>query len=155
MARLRSAAIWLLVAMVAATAVTLYFAVVRGLPAYTDGFRIPWWALAAAFAATEIFVIHAHVRGSAHTLSLSELPLVAGLLLATPSQEAAAQHFQPAVMDLGVLWQYLWAESAGSASPVGTGENGWTGRRWSGIQWSGRRWSGRRWSSNDWSDGGP
>ena len=84
-ARLRNAAIWLLVTLVAATAVTLYFTVVRDLPAYTDGFRIPWWALAAAFAATEIFVIHAHVRGSAHTLSLSELPLVAGLLLATPS----------------------------------------------------------------------
>ncbi len=94
-ARLRGAAIWLLVTMVAATAVTLYFTVVRDLPAYTDGFRIPWWALAAAFAATEIFVIHAQVRGSAHTLSLSELPLVAGLLLAMPSDLVIAQVLGP------------------------------------------------------------
>jgi serine protease AprX len=80
--------------------------------------------------------------------------LARSLALATPSQEAAAQHFQPAVMDLGVLWQDLRDEAAGTAAPVGTGENGWTGRRWSGIQWSGRRWSGRRWSSNEWGDGG-
>jgi diguanylate cyclase (GGDEF)-like protein len=94
-ARLRGAAIWLLVTVVAATAVTLYVTVVRDLPAYTDGFRIPWWALAAAFAATEIFVIHAHVRGSAHTLSLSELPLVAGLLLAVPQDLVIAQVLGP------------------------------------------------------------
>ncbi len=80
--------------------------------------------------------------------------LARSLALATPSQEAAAQHFQPAVMDLRVLWQELWDESTGTSSPVGVGENGWKGRRWSGIQWSGRRWSGRRWSSNDWGDGG-
>ena len=86
--RPRAAAIWLLVALTAAAAVALYVAVVRDLPAYTDGFHAPWWALAAGFAATEVFVIHAHVRGSAHTLSLSELPLVAGLLLATPQERA-------------------------------------------------------------------
>ena len=73
--RLRGAAIWLLVALIAGTTVALYFTIVRDLPAYTDGFHIPWWALAVGFAATEIFVIHAHIRGSAHTLSLSELPL--------------------------------------------------------------------------------
>ena len=96
--RLRAAAIWLLVALVAGTAVALYFAVVRALPAYTDGFQIPWWALAIAFAATEVFVIHAHFRGSAHTLSLSELPLVAGLLLATPQDLVIAQVVGPIVV---------------------------------------------------------
>lgn len=80
--------------------------------------------------------------------------LARSLALATPSPEAAAQHFQPAVMDLGVLWQDLRDEASGVSAPVGTGENGWKGRRWSGIQWSGRRWSGRRWSANDWGDGG-
>src|SRR5687768_8103948 len=89
--RLRAAAIWLLVACIAAAAVVLYLAVVRDLPPYTDGFRIPWWALAIGFAATEVFVIHAHIRGSAHTLSLSELPLVVGLLLAVPTELIVAQ----------------------------------------------------------------
>jgi diguanylate cyclase (GGDEF)-like protein len=93
--RLRGAAIWLLVALVAGTTAVLYVTVVRELPAYTAGFHIPWWALAVGFAATEVFVIHAHVRGSAHTLSLSELPLVAGLLLATPQDLIVAQVVGP------------------------------------------------------------
>jgi GAF domain-containing protein len=93
--RLRGAAIWLLVALIAATTVILYVAVVRDLPAYTGGFHIPWWALAIGFAATEVFVIHAHIRGSAHTLSLSELPLVAGLLLAAPQELIIAQVVGP------------------------------------------------------------
>jgi diguanylate cyclase (GGDEF)-like protein len=90
-ARLRSAAIWVLVAAIATAAVVLYLAVVRDLPAYTSGFRVPWWALALGFAATEVFVIHAHIRGSAHTLSLSEIPLVIGLLLGAPTELIVAQ----------------------------------------------------------------
>src|SRR5687767_9390770 len=50
--RLRSVAIWLLIGLIAATTIALYLAVVRDLPAYTDGFRVPWWALAIGFAAT-------------------------------------------------------------------------------------------------------
>ena len=100
--RLRATAIWVLVALVAGTAVALYFAVVRDLPAYTDDLRVPWWALAAGFAATEVFVIHAHIRGSAHTLSLSELPLVVGLLLATPHDLVIAQVVGPLVVLLFV-----------------------------------------------------
>ena len=60
--------------------------------------RIPWWVLAAGFACTELFVVHAHVRGSAHSLSLSELPLVLGLLLANPSDLAIAMVVGPAVV---------------------------------------------------------
>lgn len=81
--------------------------------------------------------------------------LARSLALDTPSHESAAQHWEPAVMDLWTLWADLRAEAYGTAPGVGTGENGWTGRRWSGQQWSGRRWSGRRWSGSDWSgDGG-
>ena len=90
-ARLRSAAIWLLIGLTAATTLALYLVVVRDLPAYTDGFRVPWWALAIGFAVAEVVVIHAHIRGSAHTLSLSELPLVIGLLLAAPQELIIAQ----------------------------------------------------------------
>jgi diguanylate cyclase (GGDEF)-like protein len=100
--RLRSAAIWLLVGLIVATTVALYMAVVRELPVFTDGFRVPWWALALGFAATEVFVIHAHVRGSAHTLSLSELPLVVGLLLGAPQELIVAQVVGPIVVLLFV-----------------------------------------------------
>ncbi len=100
--RLRSAAIWLLIGLIAAATAVLYVAVVRDLPAYTDGFRVPWWALAIGFAATEVFVIHAHIRGSAHTLSLSELPLVVGLLLGAPQELIAAQVAGPILVLLFV-----------------------------------------------------
>jgi hypothetical protein len=73
------------------------------------------------------------------------------LALETPHAADAAQPFQPAVLDLRVLWDELREEALGTAPGVGTGENGWTGRRWSGRSWSGRRWSGRRWSGSDWS----
>ncbi len=75
------------------------------------------------------------------------------LALETPSAAEAAQPFQPAVLDLRALWADLLDESRGDAPPVGTGENGWTGRRWSGRSWSGRSWSGRSWSGSDWSAG--
>jgi serine protease AprX len=73
--------------------------------------------------------------------------------LALPTPAAAAQNFAPAVLDLRVLWADLTEESRGNAPAVGTGENGWTGRRWSGRSWSGRSWSGRSWSGADWSGG--
>jgi len=88
-------------ALIAATAVAafaLWHQVVRDLMPYEAGVQIPWWALAAGFAATELFVIHAHVRGSAHSLSLSELPLVLGLLLAEPSDLVIAMVVGPAVV---------------------------------------------------------
>ena len=71
--------------------------------------------------------------------------------LELPTPAAATQHFAPAVLDLRTLWADLTEESRGTAPSVGTGENGWTGRRWSGRRWSGRSWSGRRWSGADWS----
>ena len=80
--RLTRATLGALIAATAVAAFVLWHEVVRDLePFRTD---IPWWALAAGFAFTEVFVVHAHVRGSAHSLSLSELPLVLGLLLADP-----------------------------------------------------------------------
>jgi diguanylate cyclase (GGDEF)-like protein len=95
---LRSAAIWVLIALITGTTVALYLLVVRDLPAYTHGVHVPWWALALGFAATEVFVVHAHIRGSAHTLSLSELPLVVGLLLATPQDLVVAQVAGPVLV---------------------------------------------------------
>jgi serine protease AprX len=76
--------------------------------------------------------------------------LARSLALETPSPEAAAQPFQRAVLDLLNLWRDLISEAMGEGRTVGTGENGWTGRRWSGRTWSGRRWSGRRWSADNW-----
>jgi|tagenome__1003787_1003787.scaffolds.fasta_scaffold20962247_2 diguanylate cyclase (GGDEF)-like protein len=45
---------------------------------------LPWWALALGFAATEATVFHLQLRREARTVSISELPLVLGLFLASP-----------------------------------------------------------------------
>jgi diguanylate cyclase (GGDEF)-like protein len=100
--RLRTAAIWLLIALITGTTVALYLGVVRHMPSYTQAVQVPWWALAIGFAATEVFVIHAHIRGSAHTLSLSELPLVVGLLLSAPQELVIAQAAGPVLVLLFV-----------------------------------------------------
>ena len=47
-------------------------------------FQLSWYALAAMFAATEVIAVHMESRGEAHALTFSEVPYVAGLLLATP-----------------------------------------------------------------------
>jgi serine protease AprX len=83
---------------------------------------------------------------------VGRVDLARTLALETPSVADSAQPFEPAVMDLFALWEDLLDESLGTAPGVGTGENGWTGRRWSGRSWSGRSWSGRSWSGNDWGD---
>jgi diguanylate cyclase (GGDEF)-like protein len=46
--------------------------------------HLPWWALAAAFLVAERCVVHLHFRRSAHSFSLGDLPLVFGLLFASP-----------------------------------------------------------------------
>ena len=78
-------AVWALNAALAAGALALYHHVV-GLSAPVPSVHIPWWALALAFAATEISVVHVHFRRSSHTLALGELPLVVGLLFCAPGE---------------------------------------------------------------------
>ncbi len=99
--RLSRATLGALIAATGVAAIVLWHQVVRDLVPYDVGVRIPWWALAAGFAFTELFVIHAHVRGSAHSLSLSELPLVLGLLLAHPSDLVIAIVVGPAIV---LIW---------------------------------------------------
>jgi diguanylate cyclase (GGDEF)-like protein len=45
---------------------------------------LPWWVLAAAFAATEANVLHLQVQRQARSVSLSELTVVLGLFFAAP-----------------------------------------------------------------------
>jgi hypothetical protein len=94
--RLRRLTLGALIAATAVAATVLWHDVVRELAPYES--MLPWWALAAGFAFTELFVIHAHVRGSAHSLTLSEVPLVLGLLLADPSHLVIAMVVGPALV---------------------------------------------------------
>jgi len=84
-------AVWVLNAAIVGAALGLYFLVLGGQAPLALRHTVPWWALAPVFAATEVFVVHVHFRRSAHSMSLGELPLVVGLLLASPPQLVIAQ----------------------------------------------------------------
>ncbi|MEA2364792.1 MAG: hypothetical protein QOI32_304, partial [Thermoleophilaceae bacterium] len=72
--------IWLLTGAVAAITITAYVLLVAPLGAGPTTLSVPWWLVALGFAAAERWVVHLHFRRSTHSLSLGELPLVAGLL---------------------------------------------------------------------------
>jgi diguanylate cyclase (GGDEF)-like protein len=74
------AKIWLLTAGVAMAAGAAYLALVQPLGTGPSELDVPWWLVAAGFAAAERWVVHLHFRRSTHSLSLGELPLVCGLL---------------------------------------------------------------------------
>jgi diguanylate cyclase (GGDEF)-like protein len=59
-------------------------ALLASIPGDRTPTTIPWWVLAACFAATEIFVFHLEIYHEAHSFSFSEVPLVAALFLAGP-----------------------------------------------------------------------
>ncbi len=69
----------------------LAVAAVASLPLLDRGPFLPhpnlsWWALALGFATAETCVQHLQGRRHAQTFSLSEIPLVLGLFMATPAQ---------------------------------------------------------------------
>src|SRR4051812_38747363 len=83
--------IMLLTASVAAVAVALFVIVVRPLPAAPTALTLPWVLWAAAFAVSEALVVHVQWQREAHTFSVGDLVLAAGLLLAVPHQLVLAQ----------------------------------------------------------------
>ncbi|MBT8215364.1 MAG: EAL domain-containing protein [Acidimicrobiia bacterium] len=79
--------------------VTVAIALVAGIIAWlTAGMgplggplRLRWWALAPMVYVSELTVVHLRYRRDAHSFSMSELPLVAGLFFASPLELIAAQ----------------------------------------------------------------
>jgi diguanylate cyclase (GGDEF)-like protein len=83
--------IWVLAATVAAAAVTLFVIVVQPLPAPSTTVVLPWLVWVAAFAASEVLVVHVQFQRESHTFSLSDLVLAAGLCLTAPGDMVLAQ----------------------------------------------------------------
>jgi diguanylate cyclase (GGDEF)-like protein len=77
--------VWALIAAMAAGAVALALTHLRHLSALGPSPRPSWWVLAIAFAVAEVCVVHVALRRNVHIFSLSELPLVFGLVFAEPS----------------------------------------------------------------------
>jgi diguanylate cyclase (GGDEF)-like protein len=74
------AKIWILTGVVTLATVAAYLTIVEPLGTGPSELDVPWWLVAAGFAAAERWVVHLHFRRSTHSLSLGELPLVCGLL---------------------------------------------------------------------------
>jgi signal transduction histidine kinase len=62
------------------------------------GIQVPWWMLAAGFAVTEAFVLDVSSARNERWLTLSEVPLVIGLVFSTPATIVAAQALGVAVV---------------------------------------------------------
>lgn len=73
-----------LIAAMAAVAIALFMLVVARAHGVDAPRRLPWWAFVLGFAASEVLVVHLPMRRDAHSLSMSELPLVIGLFFASP-----------------------------------------------------------------------
>jgi diguanylate cyclase (GGDEF)-like protein len=84
-------AVWVLNAAIVGGAFAIYALTLRGHAPLELRHHVRWWALAPVFLVTEVFVVHVHFRRSAHSMSLGEVPLVIGLLLASPSDVVIAQ----------------------------------------------------------------
>jgi diguanylate cyclase (GGDEF)-like protein len=82
--------ILLLTVAVAALAATLFVIVVGPMPAPPTALNLPWVVWAAAFAASEVLVVHVQWQRDAHTFSISDLVLAAGLYLAAPAELVTA-----------------------------------------------------------------
>src|SRR3954454_1223733 len=74
------AKIWLLTRVVGLGTMVAYGTLLAPIGTGPDELHVPWWLVAAGFAAAERWVVHLHFRRSNHSLSLGELPLVAGVL---------------------------------------------------------------------------
>jgi diguanylate cyclase (GGDEF)-like protein len=83
--------ITLLTATVAVAAVTLFVIVVRSLPEAPTAVSLPWVLWAVAFAVCEALVVHVQWQREAHTFSVGDLALGAGLILAAPQDLVLAQ----------------------------------------------------------------
>ena len=82
--------IQLLTATLAAAAVALFAIVVRTLPEPSTALNLPWALWAGAFAASEMLVVHWQWKREAHSFSMSDLVLGAGMYLAAPSKVVLA-----------------------------------------------------------------
>src|SRR5690349_14617353 len=78
------ARIWSLIAVVDALAFGLWTSVIRHMHLRPHGSPIPWVVLAVVVTICESVPVHLEVRGEAHSVTLTEIPLVVGLLLGTP-----------------------------------------------------------------------
>ena len=91
-----------LIVALATVAVVLWSFAAR-LPVHRPAVLLPWFLLAVLSAAAERFVVHIQLRREAQAVSLSEIPFVLGLFLATPADFGAGRVL--GMLAACVLWR--------------------------------------------------
>ena len=81
---------WLLALLIAVTAALFYRGVVRYLPMLDTPFRVPWLVVLLLTTLAESAAVHIQFRREAHSVSLSEIPLVIGLYVLSPTEVVLA-----------------------------------------------------------------
>jgi diguanylate cyclase (GGDEF)-like protein len=85
-----STRVWLLTGTLAIAMVALGL-VLPTRPPVSLPFAVPWWLVAVLFFIVEARVVHLHIGRSAHSFSMSELPLVPGLFVLAPVELVVAR----------------------------------------------------------------
>ncbi|HXU85980.1 MAG TPA: EAL domain-containing protein [Verrucomicrobiae bacterium] len=86
-----TARVWALtILLVAIAAVLLAIEVPAGQPT-APPVALPWWLLAVLFYVTESKVVHLHIGRSAHSFSMSEIPVVYGIFFFRPGEFIVAR----------------------------------------------------------------
>jgi diguanylate cyclase (GGDEF)-like protein len=86
-----TARVWALTALLSAIAVVLAtMELPAGQPAQPP-VVVPWWVLAGLFYLTEAKVVHLHIGRSAHSFSMSEIPVVYGIFFLAPAEFIVAR----------------------------------------------------------------
>jgi diguanylate cyclase (GGDEF)-like protein len=86
-----TARVWALAALLATIALALAAAELPAGPPAQAPVALPWWVLAAVFYLTEAKVVHLHIGRSAHSFSMSEIPVVYGIFFLAPGQFIVAR----------------------------------------------------------------
>ncbi len=86
-----TARVWALTVVLSAVALALAIVEQRGGTPFPAPIPIPWWALAGLFFLTEAKVVHLHIGRSAHSFSMSEIPLVYGIFFFAPAEFIVAR----------------------------------------------------------------
>jgi diguanylate cyclase (GGDEF)-like protein len=83
--------VWALTVVLGLVSVILASVEARAGQPFPPPVAIPWWLLAGIFFLTEAKVVHLHIGRSAHSFSMSEIPLVYGLFFFRPAEFIVAR----------------------------------------------------------------
>jgi diguanylate cyclase (GGDEF)-like protein len=86
-----TARVWALTVVLSLVSVILASVEARAGQPFPPPVAIPWWLLAGIFFLTEAKVVHLHIGRSAHSFSMSEIPLVYGLFFFRPAEFITAR----------------------------------------------------------------